>query len=193
MSRTYRCRVKRDLTEVIKERDSIVYRLKRLPVADKKKMNRWFRRALLEDGAGENEDGTLEMEFDGVRVEIDLEKEEVRATSEIEDELHIRIDEERSEYDYGDNKERAQEKAEKHVDREIAKKVKATRARHKKAAVGKLNEAQDQIKERIRTAENKVVEKALDEKTKTLGKNVQKEEEVEIDGGKRLVWSVNLN
>lgn len=193
MSKTYRCRVKRDLTDIIREKDRIVYRLRLLPVADKEKMKQWFRQALIDDGANENEDGTLEMDMDGVRVEIDVENDEVKIVSETEDDLHIQIDEDRKVYNRADNEEKAQEKAEEDVNKEVKKTIEDKQKEVRDKAVKILREAEGKVKTRIRKAENKTIEKGLDEKADSMGDVVQKEEEAGVNGDRRVIWRVRLN
>ncbi len=193
MSKTYICRVKRDLREVLREEDRVVYRVRLLPVADKEKMKKWFKDSLIKDGARENEDGTLGMELDGVKVEIDIDKEEVRVVSETGEEVNIKKDEQKKIYNVADNEQAAQKKAQEDVDNEVAQEIKEHRDRLRKKAVKALNEAEGKVKTKIRRAENDAIKKGLDEKAHGLGQVVDVDESTEGNGDKRTVWRIRLN
>lgn len=192
MSKTYTCRVKRDLSELIREKDRVVYRLRLLPVGDREKMKDWFRQALTEDGA-KGDQRKLHFEIDGVQVEVDLEEDQIRIVSESTQDLHIEKDEERKIYNVADDERAAQQKAEEQVDQEIEREVREARDRIRKQAAQRLREAEVKVKSRIRKAENEAIKKALDEKAHSLGEVLDVEESEEINGDKRIAWRIRLS
>lgn len=196
MSKTYTCRVKKDLREEVREEDRVVYKLKPLPVADKEKMRNWMREALLEDGATSNADSTLSLDVEGVKVEIDLEKDEVRIVAETTEDIHVEKDEKRRVYDLLDNEKRAREKAEAQVEQELAtemEKAKAASLKRLRDTVSEaLRQAEEEVKRRIRSAENIAIEKGLDEKARDFGEILDKEEAVDSEGNHRVVWRIKM-
>ncbi len=198
MSKTYTCKVKIDLREEVREEDRIVYKPILLPVASQEKLRQWIREALLDDGATVNADGTLSLEIEGVRVEIDLEKDQVEARiiAESSEDIHIEKDEERKVFDIRDDEEKARKTARDQVAEEAAGEMsearEAARAQLREKARETLREASREVKRRVRTAVNIAIEKGLDETAHELGDVQDKEEAVDPKGDHRLVWRIRL-
>ncbi len=201
MSRTYRCKVKKDLKEVHKTADEIRYRIslldkKHLGILKPDEMEEIYRAALKEMGASEESDGTLVLEVDGIKITINTK--DKTATARLEEEIEIKAEAQKTVkvYDVNDDRQKAQKEAEKAVEK-VLKKELDQKIRDKKAAQTQktreqLNRADGAVREKLRQAANEAYKKALREKASRMGNITEDREETLENGNQRLTLAIEI-
>ena len=197
MSKTYRCRVKKDIQEVHRVQDELEYKLGLLDILPPEEMEKDFRKALEDMGAREEEDGSLTLEIEGIQVTVDTEEKKAIARVGEEKEISVEVEREVYVFDWGDNKENAQRTAEqeqgKGLEQELARKLEQEKEKHERRVRGKLEGAREKIQEKLREAVNETHKNALRKKASRMGKILADREEEQANGDQRLTLEIELN
>ena len=82
--------------------------------------------------------------------------------------------------------------AEKQADHEVAPRLEEEKQRHQKEVRGRLDQADERIRTRLRQASNKAHESALRIKASRLGRVVTDQEETTETGDKKLTLEIEL-
>ncbi len=117
-----------------------------LPPANKEEGKKWFKESLLKDGARENGGRTLTMEKHGVKVEIDIDKEEVLIKSEKGEEFNIQNDHEKRISNVADNKWAFQKTAQEQINKNVTHEIKKHRDRIRRYTIKAFNDMEQFIK-----------------------------------------------
>ncbi len=193
MSKTYRCRVKKDIREVHSVEDEIEYKVSLLDILDQDEMEEEYRKALRSLGADEDSDGNIVLDVDGVEVTVDTSSKKATARVDGKEEIEIHVDKEVKVFDWGDNERRAQEEAEKVTENEMKAEVEDKIKAHEKKVRGKLNAAGDKIKEKLREAANEAHKSALRKKAERIGRVTVDQEDGMENGDQRLTIEIEVN
>jgi hypothetical protein len=192
MSKTYRCRVKKDIRETHRTADTIELKISLLDILDPKEMEGMYRKALKDTGAKENADGTLELKVDGVTVTVDPKEKTAVGRVEGKKDIEIHVDKEVQVYNIRDNEKVAQAMAEKKVADEIAADVANKKKELEEKVKSTLDAAEEKVKEKLREAANEAHKAALRKKADRMGKVTVNREEELGNGDKRLTLEIEL-
>ncbi|MBF0398644.1 MAG: hypothetical protein HQK78_17850 [Desulfobacterales bacterium] len=172
--------IKKSFKDVIREKGRIIFRLRPLlPIVEENRMKEWFKQALKEDGAKQNKDNTLNFKIDSVDVKVDVDKKEAILTAESEELIKI----EKQVFNYELES----------FDKQIKEEVKQAKKRNQSKAIKNINDIESKAKAFIRKAENKAIEKGLEEKGESIGELIKKENRIDVNGDKRIIWNIKAN
>jgi hypothetical protein len=196
MSKSYRCRVKVDLRERVAARDAVAYEIDIGRILGKKAEAALLRKALLDLG-GEEQDGKVVLEVEGVRVTVDPETGEAQASVEDEGDVRRHVDEERKVFNVRDDEAAAKEKAQADAEKEAKVSLEQEKAALQKTLDDKVRDtlkaAGPAIVRRLRVARGETEKAALEEKARQLGTVVSKRETEDPKRGDRsLVIEIEL-
>ena len=193
MSKTYRCRVKKDIREIVRKSDEIEYKVSLLDILDPDEMTEEYKKALKSLGAKESPDGKLSLDVDGVTLTVDPKEKTVKARLEDEKEVRESIDREVDVFEWTDAREAAQKKAEEDVSKEFDKKIEAEGKVIEDQVRRKLEKAEEKIREKLREAANEAHKAALRKKAHKIGRVIQDREESMENGDKRMSIEIEIN
>lgn len=193
MSKTYRCRVKKELREVHRARDQVHYRgLGLLDVLDPQDMEDVYRQALKDMGASEKSDGSLSLRVGEATVRVDPKQRTAEVSVSEDKEVRTKVDREEKIFEWSESREKAQKKAEEKVDREAGGELEKKKKDHDEEVRSKLDQVEDRVKEQLRRAANEAHKAALRRKAGRMGTvTVDKEDEL-ANGDRRLTLEVEL-
>lgn len=190
MSKTYRCRVRKDIKEVIRRSDEIEYKVSLLDILDPDDMSEEYKKALEAVGAREDPDGKMVMDIDGVTVTVDPKEKTVKARLEEEKTVSEKVDKVVDVFEWTDLRESAQQQAEDDVDKEIREKLEEEGKTVEEQAKKKLEAAEEKIREKLREAANEAHKSALRRKAKRIGRILSEKEESAQNGDRRMVIEI---
>jgi len=192
MSKTYKCRVKKDITETHRVSDEIEYKIRLLDILDKEDMAEEYEKVLKDMGGKKKKDGNLEIEIDGVKITIDVKKQNVKAKVDEKEKISENVDKELEIYDYDYNENIAHKKAEEIIEKDIKEKINKRKAEHEVKVREKLEKAEEKIKEKLREATNETHKRALRRKADSMGKVIVDQENKLKNGDNQLVLEVEI-
>lgn len=193
MSKTYRCRVKKDIRETLSSEDSVGYAIGLLDTLDPAEMAAEFRKALIAAGAAERGDGGLSLEVAGVTVTVNAAGRTATARVARKDELRESVDKVVDEYSVRDSEKAAQKKAEAAVDGEIRERVAEARRDHAAGIAEALRKADPAIRKALRAAANEANKAALRKKAGCMGVVTADREEILPNGDRRLTLEITVD
>ena len=193
MSKTYRCRVKKDIRETLSSEDSVGYAIGLLDTLDPGEMAAEFRKALIAAGATETGDGRLALEVEGASVTVNADGGTATARIARKDELKESVDKVVDAYSVRDNGASAQKTAEATVDGEIRERVAEARRAHAAETAEALRKADPAIRKALRAAANEANKAALRKKAGRLGVVTADREENLPNGDRRLTLEISVD
>lgn len=187
MSRTYRCRVQKDLTITVRARDSITLRLGLHELVGEDETNEILRKVLEEAGGRVGDDGQVTLGIEGVQVVVDVEGRTAEASLGEDYELEASADEIVDSYSHADDKRAAQAAAEARVERDLKAELQRRKEAAEAATRAKLDAAEEAIRQTLREASAKTEIESLRRKAERMGRLLGITEEEDPKTGDRQV------
>lgn len=192
MSKTYKCRIKKDIVESHRVSDEIEYNLGLLDILPPEEMEDIYKEAVKNSGGVEKEDKNLEISIDSITITIIPSEKKARVRISEEKKIAIHIDREEKVFEYSDSEVKAQKKAEEKADREINAELNKQKEDHINKVKKKLADSEEKVKEKLREISNEVHKNALRKKAGALGRiNLDREEKLS-EGDNRLTIEIEI-
>ena len=192
MSKTYRCRVQRDVRVVSRVADEVKYKVNLLDILDPEEMEAEYRQALRAMGAREEEGGGMVLDLDGVRVCVDPGEKTATAGVNEEEEISISVNRDVRVFQWEDSEEKARQEAEKRTDAEITNEMAKKKKHHEQDVRDRLEGADRIIREKLREAANEAHKSALRKKADRMGRIMSNKDETLENGDKRLTLEIEI-
>ena len=193
MSKTYRCRVKLDLSTSVEAGDEVEYRLRINDIVDDEETTDILRQKLIEAGGEEREDGKIALEVDGATVEVDPRERTAVAKVEGQRQIDKHVDREVHARSWRDSKEEAQAKAEHQVRSQAEAELEHEREAAKRALEEevrrRLGDAAADIARSLRTVSAETEKEAILRKARRMGtvKSVTESEDADTKDRKVVI------
>ncbi len=187
MSRTYRCRVQKDLSTSVRARDSITLTLGLRDLVGEEETNQILREALEALGGGSDEAGRVQLDIDGVRVTVDPAERSAELSVGEDYELQVSVDTVVDSYNYGDDEEAAQAAAEARVESQLKASLNTKRAAAEAETRERLDAAEGAVRAVLREATARTEIESLRRKAERMGRILSVTEEEDPKTGDRQV------
>jgi len=192
VSKTYRCRVRKDVSVVSKAADEVRYKVGLLDILDPDEMREHYRKSLQALGAQEGKDGKFVVEVAGAKVTVDPNARSAVAEVAEKERITVSTDRVVAVRNVQDDEAAARQEAERRVGQELAAEAAKRKRSHEERVRGKLDAADEAVRAKLREAANEAHKSALRAKADRLGKVMADKEETLANGDKRVTLEVEL-